>query len=164
MLSNDLALDLPVRSFRDQDFPGFRQALQSGGNIDAVADNGVLHPFLGAYIAGNDRADMNADPAELIFFQQMTTDRFFDEAKDLGYELDELQDEETYNHIFYTCLVKLRSATAKSVAGELGIEITDEWRRVHSHALTTVVSELGAASGQAEYHADRQERASRRHD
>ena len=41
---------------------------------------------------------------------------------------------------------------------------TDEWRRVHSHALTTVVSELGAASGQAEYHADRQERASRRHD
>ena len=69
---------------------------------------------------------MSADPAELIFFQEMTTDKFFDEAEDLGYELDQLQEEETHNRVFYTCLVKLRAATAKTVAANLGIEITDE--------------------------------------
>ncbi len=69
---------------------------------------------------------MSADPAELIFFQEMSTDKFFDEAKKLGYELDQLQDEEIHNHIFYTCLVNLRTVTAKTVAVGLGIEITDE--------------------------------------
>ncbi|NQU25781.1 MAG: hypothetical protein HQ567_31215 [Candidatus Nealsonbacteria bacterium] len=69
---------------------------------------------------------MSADPAELIFFQEMTTDKFFDEAEGLGYELDQLQDEDTHNHVFYTCLLKLRTATAKKVAEDLGIEITDE--------------------------------------
>lgn len=69
---------------------------------------------------------MSADPAELIFFQEMTTDKFFDEAEDLGYELDQLQDEDAHNHVFYTCLVKLRAATAKTVAADLGIEISDE--------------------------------------
>jgi len=38
----------------------------------------------------------------------------------------------------------------------------DEWRRVHSPALTTVVAEMSQASSQANYHADRQEHASRR--
>lgn len=47
-------------------------------------------------------------------------------------------------------------------AGDDHDRFADEWRRVHSQALTTVISELGAASGQADYHADRQEQASRR--
>lgn len=38
----------------------------------------------------------------------------------------------------------------------------DEWHRVHSPTLTTIVNEMSAASGQASYHAARQERASRR--
>ena len=38
----------------------------------------------------------------------------------------------------------------------------DEWRRVHSPALMTIVTEMGQASGQAYHHADRQEQASRR--
>ena len=38
----------------------------------------------------------------------------------------------------------------------------DEWRLVHSPALMTIVTEMSQASSQAEYHADRQEQASRR--
>jgi len=38
----------------------------------------------------------------------------------------------------------------------------DEWRRVHSPALSTIVSDMSQASSQARYHADRQEQASRR--
>jgi uncharacterized protein YukE len=38
----------------------------------------------------------------------------------------------------------------------------DEWRRMHSPALMTIVTEMAQASGQADYHADRQEQASRR--
>ncbi len=39
----------------------------------------------------------------------------------------------------------------------------DEWRRVHSRALMTIVTEMSQASNQADFHADRQEQASRRH-
>ena len=38
----------------------------------------------------------------------------------------------------------------------------DEWRRVHSPALMAIVTEMAQASGQAAYHADRQEQASGR--
>jgi uncharacterized protein YukE len=38
----------------------------------------------------------------------------------------------------------------------------DEWRRIHSPALMTIVTEISQASGQATFHADRQEQASRR--
>lgn len=38
----------------------------------------------------------------------------------------------------------------------------DEWRRVHSPALMTIVTEMSQASSQATYHANRQEQASRR--
>jgi len=38
----------------------------------------------------------------------------------------------------------------------------DEWRRVHSPALTTIVADMSQASSRAGYHADRQEHASRR--
>ena len=94
---------------------------------------------------------MSADPAELIFFQEMTTDKFFDEAKDLGYDLDQLQDEETHNHIFYTCLVKLRAVTAKTVAAGLGIEITDEQATaIGKNSLVPEVSLDPAPLGQEE--------------
>jgi uncharacterized protein YukE len=38
----------------------------------------------------------------------------------------------------------------------------DAWRRVHSPALMTIVTEMSQASTQATYHANRQEQASRR--
>lgn len=38
----------------------------------------------------------------------------------------------------------------------------DEWRRVHSPALMTIVTDMSQASSQASDHADRQEHASRR--
>ena len=38
----------------------------------------------------------------------------------------------------------------------------DDWRRVHSPALMTIVTEMSQASNQAHYHANRQEQASRR--
>lgn len=38
----------------------------------------------------------------------------------------------------------------------------EEWRRVHSPALMSIVTEMSQASSQAAYHADRQEQASRR--
>lgn len=38
----------------------------------------------------------------------------------------------------------------------------DEWRRVHSPALMSVVTGMSQASSQADHHADRQEQASRR--
>lgn len=37
----------------------------------------------------------------------------------------------------------------------------DEWRRIHSPALMTIVTEMTNASSQAYYHANRQEQASR---
>ena len=47
--------------------------------------------------------------------------------------------------------------------GEDHERFVDEWRRVHGPALSTIVSEMGQASMQAAAHAERQERASRRH-
>ena len=38
----------------------------------------------------------------------------------------------------------------------------DEWRRVHSPSLLSITSEMSQASSRADYHADRQEQASRR--
>jgi len=46
-------------------------------------------------------------------------------------------------------------------AGGDHLRFVDDWRRVHSPALLTIVTELAAASGQADAHADRQEQASR---
>ena len=40
----------------------------------------------------------------------------------------------------------------------------DEWRRVHSPALMSIVTEMGHASERAAHHAARQEQASRRTD
>jgi uncharacterized protein YukE len=45
--------------------------------------------------------------------------------------------------------------------GDDHARFADEWRRVHSPALMTIASEMSHASGQAEWHADQQEHASR---
>ena len=69
---------------------------------------------------------MLADPAELMFYQEMSTERFFDEADRLGISLDELRDERTHDWVFYCCLVALRAETAEAVANRLGMSITAE--------------------------------------
>ncbi len=69
---------------------------------------------------------MSADPSQLIFYKDMTTDRFFEEAERLGVALDELRDEETHNRVFQSCLVRVRTETAKAVAAELDLAVTDE--------------------------------------
>jgi len=69
---------------------------------------------------------MSADPAELMFYREMTADTFFEEAEKLGVSVEELQDEETYDQVFYSCLVNIRVETAKAVAKSLNIAITDD--------------------------------------
>lgn len=72
---------------------------------------------------------MHTDPAELILFGKMTPDLFFEEAEELGVPLEKLKDEETHNRVFHGCLIKVRQATAKAVAADLGIPITDDQAR-----------------------------------
>ena len=69
---------------------------------------------------------MNVDPAELMFYKDMTTDRFFEEAERLGFSLEDLQDEDTHDHVFYSCLVNIRTETASAVAASLDIPLTEE--------------------------------------
>lgn len=69
---------------------------------------------------------MPTDPAELILFGEMSPGRFFEEAKRLGIPPHHLRDQETHNRVLHDCLINVRKATAKAVAAELGIPITDE--------------------------------------
>jgi plasmid stability protein len=72
---------------------------------------------------------MSADPAELIFFHEMTPEKFFDEVNQLGIPQENLLDQEVHDQVFRTCLVKIRTATAKAVAGKLHLPITEEQAR-----------------------------------
>jgi len=72
---------------------------------------------------------MKSKPEELLFFKKMTSQRFFDEAKALGISSEELADEETHAVVFNSCLINIRAETAKEVADELGIAITDDHAR-----------------------------------
>jgi hypothetical protein len=66
------------------------------------------------------------DPAELIFFREMTADKFFQEAERLEIPLPNLRDQETYSRVFRCCLTKVRTDTAKALAASLNIPVTDE--------------------------------------
>jgi hypothetical protein len=85
---------------------------------------------------------MRTDPAELILFGKMSPHLFFQEAEELGIPVQNLKDEEPHNRVFRSCLIKIRKATAKAVASELGIPITDH--QAHSiarHSLTPEVTD-----------------------
>jgi len=69
---------------------------------------------------------MKADPAELIFFREMNTDLFFEEAKKQGVPVEQLDDTNVHNRLFHSCLVQVRARTAKAVAEELEISITED--------------------------------------
>ena len=83
---------------------------------------------------------MPTDPAELILFGEMSPNLFFEEAQRLGIPLRHLDDEETHNRVLRGCLIKVRKATAKAVAAELGIPITDE--QAHSIAKNSLTPEV----------------------
>jgi hypothetical protein len=70
---------------------------------------------------------MPTDPAELILFRKLTPERFFEEAEELGIPLKRLKDDrEIHDRVLRDCLIRVRKATAKAVAAELGIPITDD--------------------------------------
>jgi hypothetical protein len=69
---------------------------------------------------------MSEDAAELIFFQEVTPDKFFQEAERLGIPKEELVNPGTKNRVFHSCLVNHRTLTAKAVAARLGLSISDE--------------------------------------
>jgi hypothetical protein len=69
---------------------------------------------------------MNADPAELIFFHEMTPEKFFDEVNRLGIPEERLLNQEVHDQVFCSCLTKIRAETAKAVATSLNVAITDE--------------------------------------
>jgi len=72
---------------------------------------------------------MPTDPAELILFGEMSPDRFFREAEELGIPAEDLKDEQTHNRVLHRCLIRVRSNTAQAVAAELDMPITDEQAR-----------------------------------
>jgi hypothetical protein len=72
---------------------------------------------------------MNADPAELIFFHEMTPEKFFDEVNRLGIPQEDLLDEEVHDQVFRSCLIQVRTETAKAVAAKLNVPITEEQAR-----------------------------------
>ena len=69
---------------------------------------------------------MSADPAELIFFREMTPEKFFQEAERLGIPLEGLQDHEVRNRVFHSCLIAHRAETTKAVAAALNLPITED--------------------------------------
>jgi len=85
---------------------------------------------------------MSADPAELMFYREMTADTFFEEAEKLGVAIEELQDEETYDQVFYSCLVNIRTETARAVAKGLNIPITDD--QANAIARNSLVPEVSS--------------------
>ena len=69
---------------------------------------------------------MTADPAELIFFREMTPELFFDEAQRLGISTENLQDKQARDQVLHNCLTEIRTRTAREVAAELGISISED--------------------------------------
>ena len=70
---------------------------------------------------------MRTDPAELILFGSVSAGLFFEEAEELGIPLKTLKgDGEIHNRVLHGCLIKARKATAKAVAAELNMAITDD--------------------------------------
>ncbi len=69
---------------------------------------------------------MSSDPAELVFFGELSSKAVFDEAERLGIAAENLQDEQTRQRVMYSRLVQIRTETAESVAVGLDIAITAE--------------------------------------
>jgi hypothetical protein len=72
---------------------------------------------------------VKSKPEELLFFERMTSEKFFAEAEALGVSTEELRDEETHNFVFCSSLINVRTETAKEVAEELDIPISDDQAR-----------------------------------
>jgi hypothetical protein len=76
---------------------------------------------------------MSADPAELIFFHELTPERFFDEVNRLGIPEQDLLDQEVHDRVFRSYLIKVRTQTAKAVAGKLNLPITESQAEAIAH-------------------------------
>jgi hypothetical protein len=73
------------------------------------------------------------DPAELIFFRGLTSERFFEEAKQLQIPLESLRDPTARDHVFRCCLTGLRTETVKAVAAGLDIAVSDQQAAAIAH-------------------------------
>ena len=85
---------------------------------------------------------MSSDPAELIFFRELSSQAVFDEAKRLGVSQESLEDEQTRQRVLHSRLLRIRTETAKAVAAGVGIAITEEQAR--SIARNSLVPEVCA--------------------
>lgn len=84
---------------------------------------------------------MNVDPAELIFFGEMNPKAFFEQAQRLGIPTRQLEDKSTRDHVWRSCLQETRVETVRSVAGPLGISLTeDQIRTIAAHSLVPGVN------------------------
>jgi hypothetical protein len=72
---------------------------------------------------------MSADPAELIFFREITPERFFQEAERLGVGKADLLDHAKRDDIFHACLLSHRIQIVKNVAADLKLAIVDDQTR-----------------------------------
>ncbi len=71
-----------------------------------------------------DSAD--SDPAELIFYGGLSPQAIFDEAQQLGIPAESLRDNAIRRRAMHSCLVKIRTATARAVAAQLDVAITPQ--------------------------------------
>jgi len=85
-----------------------------------------------------------------MFYQEMSTERFFEQADRLGVSLEDLKDERTHDWVFYSCLVTIRAETAAAVADELGLDLTDQ--QAENIARNSLVPEI--ATGPARLSAE----------
>jgi len=76
---------------------------------------------------------MSADPAELIFFRDITPEKFFQEAQHLGIAQEGLLDHAIRQQVFHACLIRHRTETVKAVAGGLNLPITDDQAQAIAH-------------------------------
>jgi hypothetical protein len=69
---------------------------------------------------------MSADPSELIFFREITPERFFRETERLGVGKVDLLDHAKRDGIFHACLLSHRIQIVKDVAADLKLAIADD--------------------------------------
>ena len=85
---------------------------------------------------------MSSDPAELIFFGEVSSEAVFEEAQQLGIPAESLQDAQVRQRVLHSRLVKLRTETASKVAAGLGMPITEQ--QACSIAKNSLVPEVRA--------------------
>jgi hypothetical protein len=106
---------------------------------------------VGKHRGEQDIGQMPTDPAELILYGKMSPELFFEEAQRLGIPAGDLKDAGVHNRVLHGCLVKVRKDTAKALASDLGLPITeDQAYRIARNSLTPEVMEEPAPLGSEE--------------